>query len=182
MTEKELSELLTEKYKGKLYDYFGNKDSITPWDVAEDVKKMLLEKRQDLNITTEREAHSASVTLWKAWANGRSVECGLLKVEVKRQKGEKVYGAFSDWNKWFVKEIKVIFYKDYDNNDIDDLDQTIEKRLKNIDEGIDRRTIEFSKNTELLKTIKEKCKELGLNTRDALNYIDRNWYRFEEAE
>ena len=60
MTEKELSELLTEKYKGKLYDYFGNKDSITPWDVAEDVKKMLLEKRQDLNITTEREAHSAA--------------------------------------------------------------------------------------------------------------------------
>ena len=109
--------------------------------------------------------------------SGRSVECGLLKVEVKRQKGEKVYGAFSDWNKWFVKEIKVIFYKDYDNNDIDDLDQTIEKRLKNIDEGIDRRTIEFSKNTELLKTIKEKCKELGLNTRDALNYIDRNWYQ-----
>ena len=61
MTEKELSELLTEKYKGKLYDYIGDKNSISPWDVAEDIKKMLLEKRQDLKINTEREAHSASV-------------------------------------------------------------------------------------------------------------------------
>ena len=143
---------------------------------------MLLEKHQDLNITTEREAHSASVTLWKAWANGRSVECGLLKVEIKRQKGEKIHGAFSSWNKWFVKEIKVIFYKDYDNNDVDDLDQTVEKRLKKIDEGINRRTIEFSKNTELLKTIKEKCKELGLNPREAIDYIDKHWYRFDNAE
>ena len=182
MTEKELSELLTEKYKGKVYDCLGDKNSITPWDVAEDIKKILLEKRQDLNITTEREAHSASVTLWKAWANGRSVECGLLRVEVKRQKGEKIHGAFSSWNKWFVKEIKVIFYKDYDNNDVDDLDQTVEKRLKNIDEGIDRRTSEFSKNTELLKTIKEKCKELGLNPREAIDYIDKHWYRFDNVE
>ena len=183
MTEKELSELLTEKYKSKVYDCIGDNSSITPWDVVGDIKKILLEKHPDLktqNIETDREAHSASITLWKACPNGSAVKCGLLKAEVKREKGEKIHGAFSSWNKWFVKEIKVIFFKEYDGTDVDDLDQTVKNCLARIDKEIDSRTIKFNKATELYKIIKEKCKELGINTRETIDYINRQYYRFED--
>lgn len=172
MTEQDLSNVLTEEFKGRPYGGYSSRD-INLYTVSESLKKLLTKNFptvEFVNGTTNK--YSIEMEVSKSWSDGSLYEA-FIRVDIKRQKD-----FYS--NKWYVKEIKVIFLKAYDGTDVDDLEQTIKNALTRLDLEHQRKNDKFNTMQIVYEAIVEKCKELNIEPRDAVDYIHRHWYKLNK--
>lgn len=141
MTFKELEELLNKEFVGKKYDGYG-----TRWDIRKFIEDTL--KLEDL--TSRQDKQNISI-FYKGY--------GLINLDVKKRKGEKHLGVWSDYFDWEIKEIVFAPWVDRE--------KTIEDKLKEIDEQE-----KAYKNTQLEEA--KKIVETMKMIKEAYNFKD--WY------
>lgn len=134
MTFKELEELLNKEFVGTRYDSYNAR-----WQIRKFIEEKTLKE-----ITSSSDKQNI-IIYYKGYS--------LVELDVKKKKGDKHFGTWSDYFDWEIKEIVFASWVDRE--------KTIDDRLREIDQRYEEnKKVELEKNkkiVEAMKIIKDNC-------------------------
>ena len=155
MTFKDLELLLNAKFVGKKYDNYG-----TRWDIRKFIEDTL--KLEDL---TSRQDKQNITIYYKGYR--------LVNLDVKKKKGEKVYGVWTNYFDWEIREIVFALWTDKEKT----IESALEEIRKSVENDNNTRAKENKRIVEAMKTIKDSCnlKDWNEVTRLCRQIIDNRY-------